>query len=88
MISVVSAISALVVALVQLYKHNKKFRAFVNGIGRGLKNMAKGFVKTGRNILKGAANLHKKLSRGWNNYWKEQGHNHRTRSRYSLCRVP
>ena len=69
---VVSAISALVVALVQLYKHNKKFRAFVNGIGRGLKNMAKGFVNTGRNILKGATNLHKKLSRSWSNYWKEQ----------------
>ena len=69
---VVSAIAALVVALVQLYKHNKKFRAFVNGIGRGLKNMAKGFVNTGRNILKGATNLHKKLSRSWSNYWKEQ----------------
>lgn len=69
---VVSAISALVVALVHLYKHNKKFRAFVNGIGRGLKNMAKGFVNTGRNILKGATNLHKKLSRSWSNYWKEQ----------------
>ena len=69
---IVSAISALVVALVQLYKHNKKFRAFVNGIGRGLKNMAKGFVNTGRNILKGATNLHKKLSRSWSNYWKEQ----------------
>ncbi|CUR41818.1 Phage tail length tape-measure protein [Limosilactobacillus reuteri] len=69
---VVSAIAALVVALVQLYKHNKKFRTFVNGIGRGLKNMAKGFVNTGRNILKGATNLHKKLSRSWSNYWKEQ----------------
>ena len=69
---VVSAIAGLVVALVQLYKHNKKFRTFVNGIGRGLKNMAKGFVNTGRNILKGATNLHKKLSRSWSNYWKEQ----------------
>ncbi|WP_231127659.1 tape measure protein [Limosilactobacillus reuteri] len=69
---VVSAIAALVVALVQLYKHNKKFRTFVNGIGRDLKNMAKGFVNTGRNILKGATNLHKKLSRSWSNYWKEQ----------------
>lgn len=76
-ILVVSAIAALVVALVQLYKHNKKFRAFVNGIGRGLKNMAKGFVNTGRNILKSVGNLHKKLSRGWNNYWKEQGRKQR-----------
>ena len=78
---IVSAIAALVVALVQLYKHNKKFRAFVNGIGRGLKNMAKGFVKTGRNILKGATNLHKKLSRGWNNYWKEQARKQRAQQK-------
>ena len=78
---VVSAIAALVAALVALYKHNKKFRSFVNGIGRGLKNMAKGFVKTGRNILKGATNLHKKLSRGWNNYWKEQARKQRAQQK-------
>ena len=76
-ILVASAIAALVVALVHLYQHNKKFRSFVNGIGRGLKNMAKGFVNTGRNILKSVGNLHKKLSRGWNNYWKEQGRKQR-----------
>lgn len=80
-ILVASAIAVLVVALVHLYQHNKKFRAFVNGIGRGLKNMAKGFVNTGRNILKGAANLHKKLSRGWNNYWKEQGRKQRAQQK-------
>lgn len=78
---VVSAIAGLVVALVQLYKHNKKFRTFVNGIGRGLKNMAKGFVNTGRNILKGATNLHKKLSRSWSNYWKEQEHKQRVQQK-------
>ncbi|MEE6635890.1 tape measure protein [Limosilactobacillus pontis] len=80
-ILVVSAIAALAVALVHLYQHNAKFRAFVNGIGRGLKNMAKGFVNTGRNILKGAANLHKKLSRGWNNYWKEQARKQRAQQK-------
>ena len=80
-ILIASAIAALVVALVQLYKHNKKFRDFVNGIGRGLKNMAKGFVKAGRNILKGATNLHKKLSRGWNNYWKEQARKQRAQQK-------
>lgn len=74
---VVSAIAALVAALVALYKHNKKFQAFVNGIGRDLKKFGKGFVNTGKSILKGADNLHKKLSRGWNNYWKEQGQKQR-----------
>ncbi|MEE6647762.1 tape measure protein [Limosilactobacillus pontis] len=80
-ILVASAIAALAVALVHLYQHNAKFRAFVNGIGRGLKNMAKGFVNTGRNILKGAANLHKNLSRGWNNYWKEQARKQRAQQK-------
>lgn len=69
---VVSAIAALVAALVALYKHNKKFRSFVNGIGRDLKKFGKGFVDAGKNILKSADNLHKKLSRSWNNYWKDQ----------------
>ena len=77
----VIAIEAVVAGFTLLYKHNKKFRSFVNGIGRGLKNMAKGFVKTGRNILKGAANLHKKLSRGWNNYWKEQARKQRAQQK-------
>lgn len=80
-ILVASAIAALAVALVHLYQHNQKFRAFVNGIGRDLKNMAKGFVNTGRNILKGAANLHKELSRGWDNYWKEQGRKQRAQQK-------
>ncbi|WP_338432909.1 tape measure protein [Limosilactobacillus fermentum] len=80
-ILVISAIAALAVALVHLYQHNKKFRTFVNGIGRGLKNMAKGFVNTGRNILKSVTNLHKKLSRGWNNYWKEQARKQRAQQK-------
>ncbi|WP_283595346.1 tape measure protein [Limosilactobacillus sp. DJ3M12] len=80
-ILVASAIAALVVALVHLYQHNKKFRSFVNGIGRGLKNMAKGFVNTGRNILKSVGNLHKKLSRGWSNYWKEQARKQRAQQK-------
>ena len=78
---VVSAIAALVAALVALYKHNKKFRSFVNGIGRDLKKFGKGFIDTGKSILKGATNLHKKLSRGWNNYWKEQARKQRAQQK-------
>ena len=80
-ILVVSAIAALVVALVQLYKHNKKFRAFVNGIGRDLKKFGKFFVNVGKGILKSVGNLHKKLSRGWNNYWKEQARKQRAQQK-------
>lgn len=52
-ILVVSAIAALVVALVHLYQHNKKFRAFVNGIGRDLKKLGKWFGDVGKTIVKG-----------------------------------
>ena len=80
-ILVASAIAALVVALVHLYQHNKKFRAFVNGIGRDLKKFGKFFVDVGKSILKSTGSLHKKLSRGWNNYWKEQGRKQRAQQK-------
>lgn len=68
----VIAITALVARFTALYRHDAKFRSFVNGIARSLKNMAKGFVNTGRNILKSAGNLHKNLSKRWSTYWKQR----------------
>ena len=68
----VTAITALVAGFTALYRHNAKFRSFVNGIARNLKNMAKGFVNAGRNILKSAGNLHKNLSKRWSTYWKQR----------------
>lgn len=68
----VTAVTALVAVLVQLYKHNAKFRSFVNDIGRSLKNMGKSFVNSGKSILNSANNLHKSLARKWSNYWKQQ----------------
>ena len=68
----VTAITALVAGFTALYRHNAKFRSFVNGIARSLKNMAKGFVNAGRNILKSAGNLHKDMSKRWSNYWKQR----------------
>lgn len=77
----VTAVVAIGVALTELYKHNKKFRAFVNGIGRDLKKLGKFFVNIGKGILKSVGNLHKKLSRGWNNYWKEQARKQRAQQK-------
>ena len=77
----VMAIEAVVVGFTMLYKHSKKFRAFVNGIGRDLKKFGKFFVNVGKGILKSVGNLHKKLSRGWNNYWKEQGRKQRAQQK-------
>lgn len=68
----ITAVAALAAIFVHLYKHNAKFRAFVNGIGKQLKNMGKSFVNAGRGILKSADNLHKKLSKGWSNYWRQR----------------
>ena len=68
----VTAITALVAGFTALYRHNAKFRSFVNGIARNLKNMAKGFVNASRNILKSAGNLHKNLSKRWSTYWKQR----------------
>lgn len=68
----ITAVAALAAIFVHLYKHNAKFRSFVNGIGKQLKNMGKSFVNAGRGILKSADNLHKKLSKGWSNYWRQR----------------
>ncbi|WP_143800099.1 hypothetical protein, partial [Oenococcus oeni] len=42
---IVTAIAAVVVALVELYKHDAKFRAFVNGLIKDCEDMYKGTVK-------------------------------------------
>lgn len=68
----ITAVAALAAIFVHLYKHNAKFRSFVNGIGKQLKNMGKSFVNAGRGILKSADNLHKKLSKSWSNYWRQR----------------
>ncbi|MGV0167600.1 tape measure protein [Furfurilactobacillus sp. WILCCON 0119] len=51
-IAIASAVIALGVALFELYKHNKKFRDFVNGIGKVVKNVFKGIVKVVGNAFK------------------------------------
>ena len=56
----VAAIAAFISALVELYKHNAKFRAFVNGIINSAKNFAKNFEK----YFKGAINGVTKLLKG------------------------
>lgn len=68
----ITAITALVAGFTLLYRHNAKFRSFVNGISKNLKSMAKGFVNAGKNILKSAGNLHKNLSKRWSTYWKQR----------------
>lgn len=55
---IVIAVGAVVVALVELYKHNKKFRNFVNGIVKSAKKVAK-------SIGKFFGNIGKDIAKGW-----------------------
>jgi len=51
-ILIVSAIAAVVVALVELYKHNAKFRKFVNGLIKSAKDAWKNVTKFFKNMYK------------------------------------
>ena len=69
-----SAIAAVVVGFIELYKHNKKFRKFVNGIVKSAKKIFKGVTKWFGKMYKGAVKHVKNLwngtkkhfSNGWN----------------------
>lgn len=57
------AITALIAGFVELYKHNKKFRDFCNGIAKSVKD---GFG----DAVKWLKNTFKNMSKGWNNFKK------------------
>lgn len=57
------AITALVAGFVELYKHNKKFRDFCNGIAKSIKDGIGGAIKWLKDKFKD-------LSKGWNNFKK------------------
>lgn len=58
----ITAITAIGIALYELYKHNKKFRDFVNGIAKAISNFTK-------NALKEIGNFFKNFGKNWNNFW-------------------
>lgn len=57
------AITALVAGFVELYKHNKKFRDFCNGIAKTIKDGIGDAIKWLKNTFKN-------MSKGWNNFKK------------------
>lgn len=59
----IAGITALVAGFVALYKHNKKFRDFCNGIAKSVKNGIGGAIKWLKDKFKD-------LSKGWNNFKK------------------
>lgn len=70
-ILIITGIVALVAAFVELYKHNKKFRKFVNDIVKAVVEWAgdvvKWFKKTWDDVSKGFNSFIKAFSKGWNN---------------------
>jgi len=72
---IILGITAVIAGLTALYKHNKKFRDFINGIAsatkNGLKNVGKFFSNTWKSVTKGLSSFwsstKKSFSNGWNN---------------------
>lgn len=69
---VIVAITALVAGLVELYKHNKKFRQFVDGLVKSAKQFFEGIVKWFGNawssVTKGYNSFSRSFSKGWNSF--------------------
>lgn len=68
-VAIIAGITALSIGLFELYKHNKKFREFVDGIIKAVKNFAKDFVKFFKNawdsVSKGIDKFGKSFSKGF-----------------------
>ena len=72
LILLVTAITAVIVALVELYKHNKKFRQFVDGLVKSAKQFFEGITKWFGNawnsVTKGYNSFSSGFSKGWNSF--------------------
>lgn len=72
-VALAAAVIGVTIALVALYKHNKKFRKFVNGIAKAVanftKNAFKGIKKFFSNIGKSFSSFSKSFKKSWNNTW-------------------
>lgn len=73
-VALAAAVIGVSIALVALYKHNKKFRKFVNGIAKAVSNFTKkalkGIKKFFSNMKKSFSSFGKSFKKAWNNTWK------------------
>ena len=69
-VALATVIIGVGVALVELYKHNAKFKAFVDGIVKDVQNMAKGIGKWFGQLPKNFNNAMKSIGKGWNGFLK------------------
>lgn len=66
----VTAVAAIGTGLYELYKHNKKFRKFVNGLIKGAKDAYNGVIKWFKNIGKDISEVWSSIGKGTSNVWK------------------
>ncbi|WP_050496444.1 tape measure protein [Oenococcus oeni] len=70
---IITAILAVVAALVELYKHNAKFRAFVNGIIKSCEDLYKGTIKWFQDMWKGITSGLNSFEKNFSKVWSEFG---------------
>ena len=77
----ITGIALAITALVELYKHNKKFRDFINGIIKSAVDMAKGIAQWFGDMWKTVSNIFGKIGdfigdtlgwikKTWDKYWQ------------------
>ncbi|MFL2019439.1 aggregation-promoting factor C-terminal-like domain-containing protein [Weissella hellenica] len=71
LILLIAGITATVVALTTLYKHNKKFRKFVNGLVKSAQNFFKGITKWFGKAYKKVLSIFKAILKFMKKDWKE-----------------
>ncbi|MGY1577007.1 tape measure protein [Pediococcus pentosaceus] len=72
-VALAAAVIGVSVALYELYKHNKKFRKFVNGIAKAVANFTKSVIKKIKNFFgdigEKLSSFKKSFKKAWNNMW-------------------
>lgn len=71
LILLVTAITAVVIAFAELYKHNKKFRTFINGLVKGAQDFFKGIGKWFGKAWKAVSGFFSKVMNFVKKDWKE-----------------
>ncbi|MFC6180023.1 aggregation-promoting factor C-terminal-like domain-containing protein [Lactiplantibacillus daowaiensis] len=74
-IAIVTAVVAIITVLVELYKHNKKFRNFVNGLLKWGKKFATGigkwFGQAYKSVIKIMGKLVSGVNKRWGSLWRD-----------------
>ena len=81
LIMLITGVTLAIGALVELYKHNKKFRDFINGIIKSAVDMAKGIAQWFGDMWKTVSNIFGKIGdfigdtlawikKAWDKYWQ------------------